>query len=104
MYAVIETHGRQFTVREGDVIRVDGSPAGVNEHVVFDRVLLGHDGQELLLGAPLLSGVQVQARVMRRARAVELAIFHYKAKKRIRKRAGHRQPASELRIEKIIFS
>jgi len=101
VYAVIEASGRQFKVREGEVIRVDSLPGKLDSQIVFDRVLLAHDGKELRMGSPLLAKAKVTARVVRQARDRKIMVFHYKPKKRVRKRHGHRQPITELRIEKI---
>ena len=101
MYAVIEANGRQFKVREGEVIRVDSVPGEPDAQIVFDRVILAHDGKELRLGTPLVERAKVTARVVRQAKDRKIMVFHYKPKKRIRKRHGHRQPITELRIEKI---
>jgi large subunit ribosomal protein L21 len=101
MYAVIEANGRQFLVREGEVIRLDRIAGDADAKIVFDRVILAHDGKALLLGSPLLNKASVTARVLRQAKDRKIMVFHYKPKKRIRKRHGHRQPITELRIEKI---
>ena len=101
MYAVIEANGRQFKVREGEVIRVDSMPGEPDSQIIFDRVILAHDGQELRVGSPLVGNAKVTARVVRQGKDRKIMVFHYKPKKRIRKRHGHRQPITELRIEKI---
>jgi large subunit ribosomal protein L21 len=101
MYAVIEANGRQFKVREGEVIRVDSMPGEPDSQIVFERVILAHDGNELRIGTPLVGNATVTARVVRQAKDRKIMVFHYKPKKRIRKRRGHRQPITELRIEKI---
>jgi large subunit ribosomal protein L21 len=104
MYAVIEANGRQILVREGEVIRLDRVAGDADAKIVFDRVLLAHDGKALRLGTPLVSKASVTARVVRQGKDRKIMVFHYKPKKRIRKRYGHRQPITELRIEKISLS
>jgi large subunit ribosomal protein L21 len=101
VYAVIEASGRQIKVREGEVIRVDSLSGEPDSQVIFDRVVLAHDGNELRLGSPLVANARVTARVLRQGRDRKIMVFHYKPKKRVRKRYGHRQPITELRIEKI---
>ncbi len=101
MYAVIESNGRQLKVQEGDVVRVDRLKGAPDKEIVFERVLLAHNGKDLLLGTPLIANANVKARVLRQARDRKIMVLHYKSKKRIRKRNGHRQPVTELRIEKI---
>ena len=103
MYAVIQANGRQLLVREGEVIRLDRVAGDADAKVVFDQVVLAHDGKDLLLGSAL-GKAKVTARVVRQARDRKVMVFHYKPKKRIRKRYGHRQPITELRIEKISLS
>jgi len=101
MYAVIEANGKQFKVREGEVIRMDRVAGKPDDQIVFDRIVLAHDGNELLVGSPLVSEAKVTARVVRQSKDAKIMVFHYKPKKRIRKRHGHRQQITELRIEKI---
>lgn len=100
MYAVIETGGRQLTVREGDVVRVERLDAAPGEVVTLDRVLLVGGGQTTV-GTPRVEGASVQARVMRQARAPKILVMKYKAKAHSRRKTGHRQAFTELRIEQI---
>jgi len=101
MFAVIEANGRQLKVKEGDLVRVDRVSGEANAEIIFDRVLFAHNGTEFLVGSPLLQKARVTARILRQAKDRKINVFHYKPKKRIRKRYGHRQPVTELRIEKI---
>ncbi|MBC5806951.1 MAG: 50S ribosomal protein L21 [Candidatus Eremiobacter antarcticus] len=104
MFAVIEANGKQIRVQEGDVLRLDRVTGGADQEVVFDRVLFAHDGNDFLAGSPLVQNATVTARILRQAKGRKVMVFHYKPKKRIRKRYGHRQPVTELRIEKIALS
>jgi len=104
MYAVIETHGRQLKVSEGDILRLDHVDGDVNSTIVFDRVLLAHDGKELIVGGPTVGKASVSATVVRQGKGPKIVAFRYKPKKRVRRRHGHRQPITELRIEKISLS
>ncbi len=101
MYAVIETGGKQLTVREGDVVRVEKLDGAPGETVTFDRVLLVGDGQAKV-GGPTVQGATVQARVVRQARAPKVIVMKYKAKAHSRRKTGHRQAFTELRIERIV--
>ena len=101
MYAVIEANGKQFKVREGDVIRLDRIGGAVDSTVVFDRVLLAHDGEKLIVSGSAIGNAKVSAKVVRQAAGPKIVAFRYKPKKRVRRRHGHRQPITELRIEKI---
>ncbi len=100
MYAVIETGGKQLTVREGDVVRVEKLDGAPGETVTFDRVLLVGNGQTTV-GGPTVQGATVQARVVRQARAPKVIVMKYKAKAHYRRKTGHRQAFTELRIERI---
>jgi len=103
MYAVIEANGRQLKVREGEVVRLDRVEGDVNSTVVFDRILLAHDGDKLIIGGPTVDKATVSATVIRQGKGPTIMAFRYKPKKRVRRRHGHRQPITELRIEKIFL-
>jgi len=103
MYAVIEANGRALRVHEGELIRIDRLRGDRDEQVVFGRVFLAHDGRELITAQDRLVTASVQARIVRQAKDRKITVFHYKPKKRIRTRNGHRQPTTELRIEKILI-
>ncbi len=101
MYAIVETGGKQFRVSEGDVIRTDLIASEVGAEVVFDRVVLAADGDDVSIGAPLVSGASVTGTVLRQAKDKKILVFKYKPKKRVRKLNGHRQLYAEVRIDKI---
>lgn len=101
MYAVIEANGKQYKVKEGDVLRLDRVASDPSGKIVFDRVVLAHDGKELIVGSPHVKQATVTAKVMREVKGDKIVAFRYKPKKRVRKKHGHRQPLTELRIEKI---
>ncbi|MDR7533967.1 MAG: 50S ribosomal protein L21 [Armatimonadota bacterium] len=100
MYAVIETGGKQLTVREGDVVRVERLEAAPGALVTFDRVLLV-GGEAVRVGTPLVAGARVEARVVRQGRGRKLMVVKFKAKSHYRRKTGHRQDFTEVRIEKI---
>ena len=100
MYAIVETGGKQFTVREGDVVKVERIDGAPGDTVTFDRVLaLGGERPES--GAPIVSGATVQAKVVRQGRGPKIMVMRYKAKSHQRRKTGHRQAFTELRIERI---
>ena len=101
MYAIIETGGKQFRVSEGDIIRSDLIETEVGTSVTFDRVILAANGDDVSIGAPLVSGVSVTGTVLRQAKDKKILVFRYKPKKRVRKLNGHRQRFGEVRIDKI---
>ena len=101
MYAIIETGGKQYRVAEGDIIRCDLLESEVGSDVTFDRVVLGASGDDIKVGAPLLSGASVTGTVLRQAKDKKILVFRYKPKKRVRKLNGHRQRYAEVKITKI---
>ncbi len=101
MYAVIETGGKQYRVQEGDVLRIEKLDVEVGEKAIFDKVLLVSNDGEVTVGSPFVDGVKVEASVMDQNKARKIIIYKYKAKKNQRKKQGHRQPYTEVKIETI---
>ena len=100
MYAVIETGGKQLTVHEGDLVKVERLEGAPGDMVNLGRVLLVGDGATKV-GAPTVEGASVQARVVRQGRARKIVVMKFKAKAHSRRKTGHRQSYTELRIERI---
>ncbi len=102
MYAIIETDGKQFRVREGDTIRCDAIDREVGAEIAFDRIVLASSGDsQVSVGTPVLTGASVRGTVVRQAKDKKILVFKYKPKKRVRKLVGHRQRFAEVRIDKI---
>ncbi|KXG74631.1 50S ribosomal protein L21 [Fervidicola ferrireducens] len=104
MYAIIETGGKQYRVSEGDVIRVEKLRAQEGETVELDRVLAVSDGEKLMVGQPVLENAKVTATVLKHGKGKKIIVFKYKPKKNYRRKKGHRQPYTEIKIEKIEVS
>ncbi len=102
MYAVIETGGKQVRVKEGETVRVERLAAAPGDEVTLDRVLLVGNGKPEI-GAPVVAGALVRAKVLRQGRARKVRVMKYRAKAHYRRRQGHRQGFTELRIEKIVL-
>ncbi|MDD2430516.1 MAG: 50S ribosomal protein L21 [Firmicutes bacterium] len=100
-YAVIQTGGKQYTVTEGDSIRVEKLDAEPGAVVDLDQVLL-IGGDETKVGTPLVEGAKVTAEVVKTGKGKKIIVFKYKAKKNYRKKQGHRQPYTELKITSIV--
>lgn len=101
-YAVIRTGGKQYTVREGDTLKVeslDGEPGG---RVDLPEVLLVSDGDRVTVGSPTVSGARVVAEIVGHGKHDKIHVFHYKAKVRFSKRTGHRQRYTELAVKQIV--
>ena len=103
MYAIVRTGGKQYTVREQEVIQVEKLDVPAGEEVVLSDVLMlsGEDGE--IIGAPVVEGATVVGKVQRHGRAKKIIGFTYKPKKNIHGRYGHRQPYTQVLIEKINY-
>lgn len=99
MYAIIETGGKQYKVSEGDVIKVEKLDADVDTAVTFDKVIAINDGA-LKVAADVASAT-VTGTVTDQARARKVIVYKYKRKSGYHKKNGHRQPYTQVRIDKI---
>ena len=102
MYAVVKTGGKQYRVSPGDSIEVEKLPFDVGEQVELDEVLLVANGKGAKIGRPLVEGAKVKATVTRQAKGRKVIIFKYRPSKRYRRRKGHRQHFTRLRIDEIV--
>ena len=103
-YAIVQTGGKQYRVQPGDTIRVESLSAEEGEVVELTEVLaVAQDGQ-LRLGEPTVPGAKVTAEVVANGRGKKVVVFKYKSKTRYRRKRGHRQPYTELRISDISVS
>ena len=100
MYAVIETGGKQYRAKEGDVIVVEKLGAEAGEKVEFDKVLVMGEGADIQVGTPYV-GSKVYGTVVENGKGKKVVIFKYKAKKDYRKKQGHRQPYTMVEITGI---
>ena len=101
MKAIIVTGGKQYTVAEGDVLYIEKLNAEAEETVKFDTVLAVLDGENTKIGAPVVEGAAVEAKVVKNGKGKKLHILRYKAKKGEKKKIGHRQPYTKVEITKI---
>ena len=101
MYAVVRTGGKQYRVAPGDTIQVEKLPGDAGDTVRLPEVLLIVDGEQTTLGAPLIDGACVQTEVVEQGRGQKLIVYKYKRRKRYRRKNGHRQPLTSLRITSI---
>jgi large subunit ribosomal protein L21 len=102
MYAVVRTGGKQYNVRAGQSIDVEKLPYDVGEEIELDEVLLvAGDGQPQI-GQPLVEGAKVRATVTRQSKGRKVVVFKYKNKNRYRRKLGHRQMYTRLRIDEIV--
>jgi len=104
MYAVVETGGKQIRVREGDIVEVEKCPGEPGTEITFDRVLcLSGDGR-LVPGNPTVPGAQVVGLVQAQARGPKIVVFRYKSKVNYRRKTGHRQQLTRVRITEIRYA
>lgn len=100
MYAIIKTGGKQYRVQENDVLKVEKLNAAVGETVTFDEVV-AVGGDKLQVGTPFVEGCAVQAEVLEQGKNEKVIIFKYKAKKDYRRKNGHRQPYTLVKVTGI---
>ena len=103
-YAVFKTGGKQYRVKPGDTLDVELLPDEVDSVAEFGEVLALSDGGEVTIGVPLVEGAKVTAQVLSHYKDRKLMVFKYKAKNRYRRKRGHRQTYTRLRIRDIELS
>ena len=101
MKAIIVTGGKQYTVSEGDVLYIEKLNAEEEAVVKFDEVLAILDGENSKIGAPVVEGAAVEAKVVKNGKGKKIHVLKYKAKKGEKKKIGHRQPYTKVEITKI---
>ena len=101
LYAILETGGKQYKVSPGETIKVEKIPGTHGDSYVFDKVLAVNMEGTAKLGSPYLAGTTVKATVLRQAKMRKILVFKYKAKSNYRRRYGHRQSYTEVRIDSI---
>jgi len=100
-HAVIETGGKQYRVKEGDVIFIEKLPAEAEEKVTFDNVLAVFDEEGSKIGAPYVEGASVSADVVKNGKSKKIIVYKMHPKKGYRRKQGHRQPYTKVQIDKI---
>lgn len=101
MYAVIKTGGKQYKVAQGEVLRVEKLDADAGSEIDINDVLMLVDGADVKVGAPLVDGAVVRAKVVDHGRARKVIVFKKKKRKGYRVKNGHRQPYTSLEIQEI---
>jgi large subunit ribosomal protein L21 len=101
MYAVVNTGGKQYRVRQGEIFRVEKLPGEVGAPITFDRVLMLSDGETVTVGQPVVEDAAVEGRIVEQDRAKKILVFKYKRRKRYRRKQGHRQPYTAVRVDRI---
>jgi large subunit ribosomal protein L21 len=101
MYAVVSTGGKQYKVQQGETLRIEKIHGEVGSKVTFDRVLMVADGENVRVGQPVIEKAAVLASIVEQDKAKKILVFKYKRRKRYRRKAGHRQPFTAIRIDGI---
>jgi large subunit ribosomal protein L21 len=101
-YAIVETGGKQFHVRTGQVINAELLKLEKGKDIELGRVLMIADGDEVVIGAPEIKGAKVIATCLEEGKATKIIVFRYKNKVRSRRKTGHRQPYTRLLIKEIV--
>jgi large subunit ribosomal protein L21 len=99
-FAVIQTGGKQYRVAQGDVLRVEKLAGDVGAAVTFDKVLLV-GGDSTKVGTPLVKGAKVDAQIVAQGRDKKIIVFKFRRRKNYRRKNGHRQPYTELKITSV---
>ena len=101
MYAILENGGKQYRVKEGDVINLENFPAQPGDAVTFQEILAVNLGDELIVGKPYVENASIVGKIVSHGKAKKIVVFKYKPKKGYRRKQGHRQPYTKVAIEKI---
>ena len=101
MYAVVSSGGKQYKVQAGETLRVEKLPGDVGAEVSFDKVLMVSDGDNVTIGQPVVENVAVHGHIVEQGRARKIIVFKYKRRKRYRKKQGHRQDYTAIKIDSI---
>lgn len=101
MYAVIKTGGKQYQVKEGDILKVEKLDVEAGTNFDFEEVLLVSNEDDVKVGKPFVDGAKVSAEVLEHGKNRKITVFKYKPKKGYARKQGHRQPFTRVRINSI---
>jgi len=102
VYAIIQTGGKQYKVSEGIILKVEKLEAEAGDKLVLDQVLMLNDENgNTKIGSPLLDGARVTVEVVEQGRGKKVVVYKYKKRKNYRRKQGHRQPFTKIKVEKI---
>ncbi len=101
MYAVIKTGGKQYRVSAGEKLKVEQIPADIGQEITLDQVLMVGSGSDVKVGAPLVAGAMVTAKIVAHGRGEKVRIFKLRRRKHYQKHQGHRQNFTEIEISAI---
>jgi len=102
VYAIIESGGKQYRVEAGAVVTLERIPGEVGSQVELDRVLLVSDGSTVKVGQPTVAGARVISQIVAQSRGPKIDVFKFKRRKKYRRKTGHRQEQTEVRVSEIV--
>ena len=102
MYAVVSSGGKQYKVQKGEILRVEKISGDIGVPVSFDKVLMFSDGENVNIGQPVLENVSVNGHIVEQDKAKKIIVFKYKRRKRYRRKQGHRQQYTAVKIDDIL--
>jgi len=102
MYAVVSSGGKQYKVQKDAILRVEKISGDIGAPVSFDRVLMFSDGENVNIGQPVLENVLVNGHIVEQDKAKKIIVFKYKRRKRYRRKQGHRQQYTAIKIDSIL--
>jgi large subunit ribosomal protein L21 len=97
----MNTGGKQYKIQEGEILRIEKIGGDVGSEVAFDKILMVSDGENVTIGQPTLENVLVKAQIVEQDKSKKILVFKYKKRKRYRRKQGHRQPFTAVKIGKI---
>lgn len=101
MYAVFKTGGKQYKIKEGDILRIEKIAGEVGTDISFDKVLMFADGKNINVGVPILDSVEINGHILEQGKSKKIIVFKYKRRKRYRRKQGHRQQYTAIKIDSI---
>ena len=101
MYAIIKTGGKQYRVSEGDVVYIEKLDVQPEETVNFEEVIAVGKEDGMVIGAPVVEGAKVVAKVLKNGKGKKITVFTYRSKKASKRKMGHRQPYTKVEIVSI---
>ncbi len=101
MYAVVSSGGKQYKVQEGEILRVEKIAGDVGSSITFDQVLMVADGDRVNIGQPVLDDALVEGHIVEQGKGQKIIVFKYKRRKRYRRKQGHRQQFTAIKIDSI---
>ena len=104
MYAVINSGGKQYRLKQGDLVKVESLQGAVGDKVVFDQVLVMGDEESANFGTPLITGAEVLGTIVEHGKRTKVKVLKFKRRKMHRKLNGHRQQYTSVKIDEIIVA